>query len=217
MNPFRYDGPVMLAISKIGNLILLNLCYVLICLPIFTIGAATSALYAVYTTPHDETWCLTKFFRAFRRDFRQGTFLFLAFLAAGFLLLLSFYCLATYDIYGETAIYILLYVVSAIYCATLAFAFALNSRYENTFRQTLKNAFLLAIQMLPFSLLLAVLTALPVLFLMLDIELLLHSFLFWLAAGFAVCVKLNTLVINRVFKKVEEQTAHHPDDPSSIS
>ncbi len=207
MNPFRYDSLVMQALTGIGNFILLNLCYIVTCIPIVTIGAATTALYAVFTNKENDDWWIIKFFRAFRRDFRQGTVYGLLVLLGAFLILMSFYCLSTYEVFGESVVYILLYVVCAIVLAVAAYGFALISRYSNTTGRVVKNAFLLAIQTMPFSVIIAVISAAPLLLLMIDGEAFLFSLLFWLAAGFAVSVRLNSFFINRFFKKIELQNA----------
>ena len=44
---FSIDSKFMQVLSRIYDIAVLNMLYLLTCLPIFTIGAATSALYAV--------------------------------------------------------------------------------------------------------------------------------------------------------------------------
>ena len=43
MKLFDHDGPLMRALTYLGNLILLNLVYLLCCLPVVTAGAASAA------------------------------------------------------------------------------------------------------------------------------------------------------------------------------
>ena len=45
MRLFDYDSPVMHFLSVVGDIILLNLLYLLTCLPLITIGAANTALF----------------------------------------------------------------------------------------------------------------------------------------------------------------------------
>ena len=44
---FNMDSPVMNFLGRVADLVWLNILYIICCLPIFTIGAATSALYYV--------------------------------------------------------------------------------------------------------------------------------------------------------------------------
>ena len=71
------DSPVMKKIALFTNLMLLNLLWILCCLPVFTAGAATSALYAVLAAYRkdraDDVW--RPFFAAFKQNFKQSTLL----------------------------------------------------------------------------------------------------------------------------------------------
>ena len=42
---FNYDNAVITTINKIVDMILLSIVYVILCIPIITIGPATTALY----------------------------------------------------------------------------------------------------------------------------------------------------------------------------
>lgn len=204
MRLFHYNSPVIQGANMVGNTFLLNLCYVACCLPIFTIGAATTALYAVYLVENDDSWVVLRFFRAFISNFKQGTLLFLLSLAAGFLLLLNYYCLSTYDIAGSSAIYVCLYAVTFFYISVSVFSFALLSRYSNTLWQTLKNAAVLTVGMFPAALMIAAVTALPVLLLLVDVDIFLWSVLIWILAGFVVSAKFNAFLMRQIFSRIPQ-------------
>ena len=84
-NLFNPDNPVMIILGKIWDLILMNICFVITSLPIFTIGASLTALYrtALSLKENDPEWVHTSYLKAFRKNFRQATFLWLILLAAG--------------------------------------------------------------------------------------------------------------------------------------
>ena len=44
---FNYDNPVWRFIGKLGDLILLNILWIVCSIPVFTIGASTTAVYYV--------------------------------------------------------------------------------------------------------------------------------------------------------------------------
>ena len=44
---FNYDNPVWRFIGKLGDLILLNILWIICSIPVFTIGASTTAVYYV--------------------------------------------------------------------------------------------------------------------------------------------------------------------------
>lgn len=74
---FSSEGPLIGSLQKIGTLIVLSVCFLLCSLPLITTGAAASALYyAVAKSVRRERGYPTKeFFRAFKRNLKNGTVL----------------------------------------------------------------------------------------------------------------------------------------------
>ena len=70
-NIFGYDSKVMQVLSKLGDLILLSILFLICCVPVFTIGAAQAAMHravvAMKDPESDYTW-----FRAFCMGFKDG-------------------------------------------------------------------------------------------------------------------------------------------------
>ena len=64
----RYDGPVMMAINKLVDYMWLNILFIVCSLPLFTIGASTSAKYyvAMKFTRGEDTTVTRAFFKAFK-------------------------------------------------------------------------------------------------------------------------------------------------------
>lgn len=86
MKKTNIDSPFYRAMGKLGDLLLLNVLWLVCCVPVVTAGASTLALFAVtgklaagedYTVRED-------FFKALRRDFKQSTAVWLVLLAVGF-------------------------------------------------------------------------------------------------------------------------------------
>lgn len=69
------DTPFTRILGKLGDLLVLNLLCLFCCLPVFTIGASLSALYAVLFRQNREepTALVRDFFRSFRQNFVQAT------------------------------------------------------------------------------------------------------------------------------------------------
>ena len=85
MKFFSYDSRFSQILLRIAQCCYLNLLWLICSLPVFTAGAATTALYHVtLKMVKDEDGALTGlFFRAFRENFRQATVLWLLLLAVG--------------------------------------------------------------------------------------------------------------------------------------
>ncbi|MCQ2504718.1 MAG: DUF624 domain-containing protein [Saccharofermentans sp.] len=147
MGFLRYDSPLMRLLSKAADLIWLNILCLLCSLPVFTIGASFTAMQTIfYRLLHNEDVYVTReYFASFARNFKQATlvwfiFLFIyAFLGFDYLFLID-----DSDAFGfflKTVAAILLVIVFLI----SLYVFPILSRYENTTKETLKNACIIAI------------------------------------------------------------------------
>ena len=76
MNIFHYDSKPMQLLMYVGDLIILNVLYVLCCLPVFTIGAAQAGLYSgvkVLDDREDDSSPAKAFFKGFANGFGTVT------------------------------------------------------------------------------------------------------------------------------------------------
>ncbi len=81
----KTDNPVFSFMGKLGDVVRLNVVWLLCCLPVVTIGASTTALfYAARKISADEDYRVWHdFFHSFRANWKQATLLWLPLLAAG--------------------------------------------------------------------------------------------------------------------------------------
>ena len=103
MRLFSYDSKFSQIMLKLCYGCYLNLLWMVCSLPVFTAGAATAALYDVTLriAREEDPPLTTRFFRAFRENFRQATILWLILLGVGALLGADAYIL--YHLYKSTA------------------------------------------------------------------------------------------------------------------
>lgn len=194
---FQMDGPLFRTLSWLSELMALNLCFLVGCLPVVTIGASITALYASLFF-REEGGGVRRFFREFRRNFRQGVILGLILGALGLILLLDCRFLGLLG-QGYAAAQYLLYLAGLIWVGVGCYAFGLTARYENTVVRTLKNALLLSVSMLPRTILMVLIDLAPLLLLLVSPELFGRSFILWLLVGFAVCAHAKVWVLKDVF------------------
>ena len=86
MKKTNIDSPFYRTMGKIGDLVFANLLWLVCCLPIVTAGASTLGLFTVVNkmVAKEDYTVRSDFFKAFRRDFKQSTALWLVVLAGGF-------------------------------------------------------------------------------------------------------------------------------------
>lgn len=130
-----------------GNVFGLNICFVIACLPIFTIGASLTALYSmcIRLQENEEETIVYPFITEFKKNFKQATLTWLAIVAAFVVMIAEYLVIKKVGgvigmVYLVVLFFELLFVVLA-----LPFLFALIARYKNDFFGTIKNSILLAI------------------------------------------------------------------------
>lgn len=90
------DNVIVRALSKICDMVCLNVLWLVCSIPIITIGASTAALYTVMLkmVKNEEGYIFRGFFKAFKSNFRQSTIMWLI------LLLLGIICWIDYRVSG---------------------------------------------------------------------------------------------------------------------
>ena len=197
---FSLDSKFMQALSRIADLMILNVVYLLTCLPIVTIGAANSALYTVCFRlgTKREGHTLRDYFRAFRDNFRQGTVLWLFLLlfgAASCVNAMMFYSLSGQMHY----LFVLFAFVLVIVLMLYGYTFPLQSQFQNSCKDTLKNAMILSVGYLPRTIVIVAFNVFPAVLLLVNLYVFLQAGVVWLAIYFSAAAYLNTSVLRKVF------------------
>lgn len=139
------DSRALGGFSTFLTFVALNLLYILVCLPIVTIGAATSALYEVTIRYSDDESGrpFKDFFPAFRANFGRATVLMLCLLLPAALLgFSSVFWFAYPALFAGVAGVVA--VIGAVYLfAAFLYAMAQVAYLMGPVRQTLKNSLLL--------------------------------------------------------------------------
>ena len=204
---FDPDSLVMRFISRFCDIVVLNVVFLLTCIPLFTIGAANAALYDVVfrMDTEQEGKLLATYFRAFKENFRQGTLLWLTLLLFGVATCLN---MTRFSFLGESSYFLGygLFVVSMLVLLLEVFVFSygfpLFSRFRNSTRQTALNALLLAIGNLPRTLVLTVINCFPWALLIVNFYAFIQLGFIWLTMYFAAAAYWGSRVLKKVFDKL---------------
>lgn len=130
-----------------GCLFAINICFVISCIPIITIGAAMTALYAMMfrIQRHDDDTVVREYFQEFKANFKKSTIVWLIVLLIGVVLWGQYAYILNFE-GGLVNFYDFLMVIELIaLCLVLPFLFPLLAYYDNSIANTFKNSFLLAI------------------------------------------------------------------------
>lgn len=196
---FNPDSKLMTFCGRLVDLTRINLLWLVCCLPVFTIGASTTAmLTALYAFRAGEPCGGKVFFAAFRKTFGKATVLWLAIVFFGFVLGLDYYLVAHLDFPGRMAVIGVIFFFAALLLFAFELIFPLLSQFPGSIRDLVVNAVLLILSNLP-KLLVTAMNLLPgLLFLLLPQVFLLLGF-FWLICGFALVALYDISVLERIF------------------
>lgn len=139
---FGLDSPVVQFLTKVSQLMILSVVWLLCCVPVVTVGAATAALYRMMFNMKEDKVCdLKAYFRAFQSNFRKATVLWLILLVCGAVTAVLFYLMLLVEqtVLRMIALAVFCVLFFAVYIAGL-YLFPLTAYFENTVVGTLSNA-----------------------------------------------------------------------------
>lgn len=210
---FNYDNPVWRFIGKFGDVIILNILWLICSIPVFTIGASTTAVYYVTLklVRDEDGYTIRSFFKSFKENFKQATIIWLIMLAAGVVIGFDLYFFIMIRTASSTFRTIMLAVFGGfgiIYLAISTYVYALQARFFNPVKKTLFNAFFMSIRHLFHTIGMLAVDGVIV-FLMFTYVPQLILF------GFPLIAFFNSYIFNAIFKKYipEEQRDLHEMRP----
>lgn len=144
-------------VNTLCNYIVLNLVFLATCVPVFTIGSALVSLYTVTMREArgEYGYLVRPYLTEFRKNLKRGTGMWaiIAGVAALGIFGIAFWYSLGSAVSGA-AMVILIIVLIMIFAAA-QYAFPLLARFDDTVKQTLKNAMGLAFSELKYTILLA--------------------------------------------------------------
>ncbi len=148
---FNLDSPVMVALTKMADLIIVNLLAFFCCLPIITVGASMTALhYVVLKIVRDEECYIVKsFFKSFKENFKQATGIWLIEVVLIIIFAADFWVIRNAENSLPSWMSLLLIGVAILAVLALTLAFPLLAKFDNSVKMTLKNSALMGIMILP--------------------------------------------------------------------
>lgn len=195
-------------LSRMADLIILNVVALLCCIPIITIGASLTAMHYVLLkmVRNEEGYIVKSFFKSWKENFKQATLLWLPLLLF-FILFIGDLLIFRYSgVEFPQILKALLFAAAAFVYMITCYLFPLQARFENTIKNTWKNALLMSICSFPRTVVMMVLYTLPF-FACLYIMTIPLVFFF----GLSLPAYLSAMLYNKIFKKFEPEEEEWTD------
>ncbi len=212
---FDMDSPLMRFLNRVGDMLILNFVMILCCIPVITIGAACTAMhYVLLKIVRDEEGYLVRgFFKSFVRNFKQATIAWLLMLVVIAVYLGDWLIFSYSGIAFPKALVIAVVAVGVIALMVSLYVFPLIARFENTVRNTIKNAAILAFANLPKTLGMAFLYALPLIIGYFSA----YSYIFIFMFGISLPAYGAAWLYSGIFKKFEPESEQTLDMDFSVN
>ena len=157
-NLFNMDNPFWRTMGKLVDVAWLNILWLICCIPIVTVGPSTTALYYVMLklVRDEESHNTRSFFRSFKQNFKQGIIIWIIMLAVFFFFVMDIRAYRTFQNNFATVLSFLFIGLLIIYVLVMNYVFPVLSKFDNTVRRTIQNAFLMSIRHIGWSILMSV-------------------------------------------------------------
>ena len=164
MSFFSLDSKFSQIMGRVFDLMMLNIIFLIMCIPIVTIGANFTAMYYVTLKmiKNEETYIFRTYWKSFRENFKQATAIWLILLAVLIVLILDL--LLVMRMPGTITYLRFVFLVLIFFEAmVLSYVFPVLSRFDNTVKNTIKNSILMAIRHLPWTIMILLVNLCPLL------------------------------------------------------
>lgn len=199
---FRMDSPLMRFLTKIADLMVLNILFCITSIPLITIGASWTALYSVtLKMVRDEEGSVSRsYFRSFRQNFRQATLLWLGVLVVLALLVLDIRVLnGMAEGTAPGLLRVGVEILALLGIMVLQYLFPPLARFEASLADTLKNACMMALAHLPKTALMTAAAVGAVWITLINNTTIAVGLMVWPLIGFALMAFGNSGILRKIF------------------
>ena len=207
---FSVDSPLYRFASRLTDILILNLLWILCSIPIFTIGAATTAVYYVNLkmVKNEEVYIARSFFKSFKENFKQSTIMWLIFLFATVVLATDYYYLFQISDKSNIVLKGITVLATILYLFAILYAFPLQARYENPIKRTIFNSIIISIRYFKRTLIIIGLLAVITFIGLYTTSTLIFAILF----GVGILSYVVTAYVLKIFEEIERKNMEYQNE-----
>lgn len=218
-----YDSPLMTMARGVGNTMFLNVLFLLSCLPVVTIGAAWTALFAAGRVLLEDGPCLRTYCKSFAAALKRAIPAWLILMPC--LLVSAYSALLVWRLrmagmpLGQVSVVVAI-VALVLVLAVITMTFLFYSRFECTLGQLLKNGVFMTIGYPVRAVIIAVVCWLPFILMFVNTELFLRGFVVCLFLYFGIAGGAAAWLMKKPLKYLaegflEQKEAEREEEPVS--
>lgn len=200
----------MVILTKVADLMWLNLLTIMMCIPVVTAGAALTAKdYMCYKLVKNEEPGITKgFFHSFKQNFKQATIIWLMMLVVLFFVVVDVLFAMGLEGTGINVVRAIFYAIAFFVYIACIMIFPVLARFDNTIKGTIRSGLHMTVAILPRAILMGVLYIIPI-----------YVGLHWFAVipivimfGISAPGYVSAMLYRKAFEQIENKFyEEHPD------
>lgn len=188
--------------SKVADLCILNIICVVCCIPVITAGASITAMYYVTLkmVRNEDAYIVRSFFKSFKQNFKQATIINLIMLLIGVVLYIDLNVSKAMQGGAGQIFQVIFMAFVLIYFILFLYVYPVLARFYNTIKNTIKNALFMAVRHLPYTVVMVLIAACPLLLLLVkSYQIQSTLFVLFLLMGFALIAYCNSYFLAKIF------------------
>ncbi|MBQ9611357.1 MAG: YesL family protein [Lachnospiraceae bacterium] len=204
MKWFRYDSPIYEYFDTLAHFIVLNLIFLVLCIPVITAGPAAAALYQITLREarRENGYLVKPYFGYFKEQFGNGALLFLYYalmIGLGVFGIIFWHRLDSFP--TDIAAAFMAVIVLMAVCG-MQYSFAMIARFEIRAGRAIRNSLGVAMENIPYT---AALILVDAVWIWLSWN---YSGvrIFMLIVGFSFVAYVKSMLLTKVFKKYENDS-----------
>ena len=216
MNIFSSDGWFARIFGTIGDIIVVNILFIICSIPIFTMGASMSAMYYTLLKKQrtGETGGIIKlFFKGFKDNFKKSTIAWLLFLLIAFVFSLDFNLFGKGGPQENKLMYYTSVIFFILICFIAIYLFPVISAFENSLKNLIIQSMYMAAKNFIFTILIMILYTLPAYFLLASPQVFMVGIFILIVCGFGLIAYVSSFMFIKAFSPyLEDVTKQYTDD-----
>ena len=208
MNP---DNKIMVFLSKLGDFFILNILYLISCIPVVTIGAATTALYytVLKMAENRESYVWQDYKKSFKENFKQSTIIWMFLFIIGAVLAGDVLLIQGMSQQLGSMVAVVAIVAAVFLVLTGVYVFPVLARFDNTVPNTLKNALMMSIRHLPSTIMILLIHGLPLLLAFVSLEVFIKGVWVMLLFTVSILAYMEAKFFTRIFTNYYPKEEHY--------
>lgn len=214
---FGPDGLLLKVLNKTGDLIILNIVFLVTCIPIVTIGSALSAMYTVTLKmcKDEESYIVRGYFKAFKANFKQASIVYVIMLLAGIVIYLDFFYIQYFPDGIGKVLQVFFVALAIVFLMVNSYIFPLIAKFEYKLKMYFVNALFLSMRHVLVAIPITLINCIPLICLWHGGKALVYGITAYMIIGFALGALMNsyflTIVFDKYVRKMKENANRDED------